>query len=366
MVIGVFVSVVRRSDVLPFLQLIPHDCILAQVMAAPTLRDVLHQYLRDPCWASLELSEGERNAEYPGASVIHRTVEYKAQDCDDTDAKKRLALAAGKEFEACCDVANPAITVIKMNGRGLSCHRQCTYGNRVRSGVIPLRDLDAMVGGNLMVDEMQVSVGGMTFPLVQCYHRPLPSTCGKFSVSDAFDVKGKDERCLLDPEGPFSFYWDKSEHGVITLQDEYVYDRSSGDAVPFNHVGTELLFHDPPFYLSKWVPCPHSLSAKIPYPFAKLLANSKNPDIQGYLRREKRPDIRDIVNNLWIAFSSMPAGKCQRVEQLMEVVWNSTHMSDLPLSVRKEIFDVVAGVQCDPDGEDDLRKTLLLMDDNSR
>jgi hypothetical protein len=217
----------------------------------------------------------------------------------------------------------------------------------VKSGVIPVSDIETLVGGsgNIAVDELTLRLAGMSFPLIQCYSRALAtSSYGDFTVGSAFDVQGQDDRCALDQGLPFYFFWDKTNHGCVMLREPmYQYTTTALQGRPnFVIMDDVLLFDDPPFRRDAWTPCENSLAAKIPYFFMKLIqTQEKNlPRVLEELNKSKKA----VTQALLRAFSRASAGSSdgQRLDELLWLVWKCDCVDSLDEDIRRAIFAIVA------------------------
>lgn len=227
------------------------------------------------------LSAEDLASAHPVATVIHRRAEH----------RNLIGTAwGGSEYVKRRDRTERR-TFVSMDepNMGMSCTTFCCYKREIMSGKFPVTDDLAAMGFEIDDGDNSVSVEGMDFPLIRCFHRNIP-VVPDATVQEALDVYGKDDRFIIDPHaGDFCLYFNNPEHGILCLRREVEQVSPSSTTIQFS----PAMFNE-----TAWEECDLKF-VKVPSAFVEIAVDGKS--IRGVLSG-KSAKTQQIIEHLLSVF----------------------------------------------------------------
>jgi hypothetical protein len=275
-----------------------------------------------------ELSEVERSVTHPLHTLIHRRVPVASS----VEEPRRKLLSARIPIEITAENRNTLLAMNDLQGISCSCH--CVYGGQVRAGCIPLYALDDYImNGTVTEGEKSIFIADYAYGKIKCFHREVTSFQENFTVLDALQARGKDDRCLIDSN--FSLFFNNQEHDLIWLRNQLDLNRNPAAATIDSD---QVIFNDPFFDFSAWSQCP-TIFVKLPYAAMKCLMAGKNLDKE--IRKKHLEEHRRALELLHAAFlmSDIETNEATAINALLDKALMCDNLvNDLTLEERELIL----------------------------
>ena len=260
----------------------------------------------------------------------HQQIHRRAEVDPEYPAREKALLGFarhGREYVR--DVQNGS-KFIKVSG--LSCSPQCeSTALRIKAGEYPF---DALESLQVSAHEGYANVEGRFCKLKQCYSRLLVEPSEKITTNEAITLNGEHEACRLDDH--CYFYWDKPDHGLITLGSNPIQlEDNSWFRITSDQ---DIIIKDPPLKLDEWVPCDGSVFVKVPSKAVEKLKqiNAAPGTKFNIFYEQMSPPISKVAKGLFQVHQSDRWG--ERINKLFSDVCESHDILEMPQEIRQEMY----------------------------